>query len=303
MNFTCAILSYNHPEITARCVRSVLRFTLASGSSSNSPVHKSSNSYELLKPDQIILVHNGSRSENVETLRQQFPQIQHLVMVENRGFSGGANAALLASFRQSDWCFFITNDTELIRLPEVNSQVLKKPAYIAPRIHFRRFGRIDSIGGQVFTSTGHLRHLKTAEEFFSIPKKEIYVPGTAFLIHKGIFESVGEFDEALHTYWEDVEYSLRVSEKNLPIQFTTEIELIHSVGKTCHKDPYYTSYLYHRNRARVCRQKTQWVQGYGLARAQLEFHLMYDYLKYSYRFAKKRRWDDVKSITRAYYGD
>lgn len=282
MPFTCAILSYNHPEITAKCVKSVLR----------------------LSSKNIVLVHNGSRPENVELLQKQFPQIQHFVMVENRGFSGGANAALFAAFRQSPWCLFITNDCELLRLPDMTkTHLFNKPAFIAPRIHYRRFGRIDSIGGQVFTSTGHLRHLKTAEEFFSIPKKEIYVPGTAFLMHKDIFKEVGEFDESLNTYWEDVEYSLRVSEKGLPIQFTTEVELINSVGKTCHKDTYYTSYLFHRNRARVCRKKTEWAQSYGLARAQLEFHLLCDYLKYSYRFATKRRWDDVKAITRAYYGD
>jgi GT2 family glycosyltransferase len=286
MNLTCAILSFNHPEITARCVKSVVRYLIDSGAQSELP--------------NIILIHNGSRPENVESLKAQFPYVDHLEIPVNRGFSGGANAALYAAFRRTDWCFFVTNDCELIKLP---LQLNRAPAFIAPRIHFRRVGKIDSIGGQVFTNIGHLRHLKTAEEFNSVPKKEIYVPGSAFLLHRDIFEKVGPFDESLNTYWEDVEYSLRVSEKNLPIQYTTEVELIHSVGKTCHKDPYYTSYLFHRNRARVCRKKTDWSQSYGLARTQLEFHFFFDYLKYSYKFAKRRRWADVKQITRAYYGD
>src|SRR5690606_27636188 len=114
-----------------------------------------------------------------------------------------------------------------------------KPAFVAPLIHQRRYGRIDSLGGQFFPNKAHLRHLKTPEEFNSIPKSEIYVPGTAFLLHRDIFAKVGPFDESLHTYWEDVEYSQRVNEKKLPIQFTTEFELIHSVGKTCHKNSFY----------------------------------------------------------------
>jgi GT2 family glycosyltransferase len=286
MNLTCAILSFNHPEITSRCVKSVVRYFSDNGATAN--FHN------------IILVHNGSRPEHVSNLKMQWPQIQHLELTENRGYAGGANAALYAAFRRTEWCFFITNDCELIKVP---LNIGRAPAFIAPRIHFRRLGRIDSLGGQVFTNIGHLRHLKTAEEFNSVPKKEIYVPGSAFLLHKDIFAAVGAFDESLNTYWEDVEYSLRVSEKQLPIQFTTDIELIHSVGKTCHKDSFYTAYLYHRNRARVCRQKTEWAHAYGLARAQLEFHFFFDFLKYSYRFASRRRWDDVKHLTRAYYGE
>lgn len=291
MNLAYAILSFNHPDITSRCVRSVLRFAETAN---------------------VILVHNGSRPENVDTLKRQWPDLRHVVLDNNRGFCGGANAALHAAFQVAPWCFFITNDCELVKVPvsdlngilsEQNWPALHSPAFIAPRIHFRRYGRVDSLGGQVFTSIGHLRHLKTAEEFNSIPAGERYVPGTAFLLHKAIFEKVGPFDESLNTYWEDVEYSLRVSAMNLPIHFTTDIELVHAVGKTCHKNTFYTSYLYHRNRARVCRKQTQWSQAYGLARAQLEFHFLFDYFKYSYKFATRRRWEDIKYLTRAYYGE
>ena len=81
MNLTCAILSFNHPEITSRCVKSVVRYF-----ADNAPQASLKN---------IILVHNGSRPEHVETLKISWPQIHHLELASNRGFSGGANAATL----------------------------------------------------------------------------------------------------------------------------------------------------------------------------------------------------------------
>lgn len=281
MSIAVAVLSFNHPEITSRCVRSVLRHYSA---------------------EQTHLIHNGSKPEFVQQLKNTFPDVHHHIIENNRGFSGGANFALHTVFEkkpEASWCFFITNDCELVKIGELP----RSPGMVAPIIHFRKVGRVDSIGGQVFAGKGHLRHLKTPEEFLSVPKEQIYIPSTAFLMARSTFESNLGFDESLHTYWEDVELSLRFSEMGHSLQFTTEFELVHAVGKTCQKDNYYTSYLYHRNRSRVCRAKTEWNESFGVPRAQLEMHLMVDYFKHSYRFATRARWDDLKLLTRAYYGD
>lgn len=281
MSLAVVVLSFNHPEITSRCVRSVLR-------------HYSQ--------DQTHLIHNGSNPEIIDQLKRAFPSIHHHIIEQNRGFSGGANFALHTVFEKNsdvDWCFFITNDCELIK----SGELPRHPGMVAPIIHFRKAGRVDSIGGQVFAGKGHLRHLRTPEEFLSVPKEQIYIPGTAFFIARRTFEDNVGFDESLHTYWEDVEYSIRLNENGHSLQFTTEFELVHIGGKTCHKDRFYTSYLYHRNRSRVCRAQTSWKEGVGVPRAQLEMHLLVDYIKYSYRFATRAHWEDLKLLTRAYYGD
>lgn len=278
MTLAACVLSFNHPEITARCIRSTLRF------------------YE---PERVFVLHNGSRPEFVEKLEKEFPELFHIKLESNRGFSGGANFALNHIFQKFDWCFFITNDCELIRVgptPQV-------PSLQAPHIHFRKAGRTDSIGGQVFMNKAHLRHVKTAEEFSSIPSGQMYVPGTAFLMHKKIFAETLGFDESFHTYWEDVDLSLRVQDRNLPILYNCGYELIHSVGKTCHKDSFYTAYLFHRNRARLSRNRVRWNDHLGLPRAQLEVTLLVNCLSYAGRFLRHKKWENAKNVVRAYYGD
>ncbi|MEK6555363.1 MAG: hypothetical protein AABZ31_08995, partial [Bdellovibrionota bacterium] len=134
--------------------------------------------------EKVYLIHNGSKPEFVQSLKATFPGVQHFAIEQNRGYSGGANFALDKVFQNHDWCFFITNDCELVRTGQFPAQ----PGLIAPHIHFRKFGRTDSIGGQFFANKAHLRHIKTTEEFQSVPLGQAYIPRTAFLMHKKIFE-------------------------------------------------------------------------------------------------------------------
>src|SRR5438874_338596 len=98
MRLTPVILSFNHPELTTRCVTSVLEHF---GSS-----------------EPVYLVHNGSEKASLEILRQHFPQVHHIELSENRGFSGGANRGLGAAFRDgAQTVIFLTNDTTLEKIP------------------------------------------------------------------------------------------------------------------------------------------------------------------------------------------
>lgn len=124
-----------------------------------------------------------------------------------------------------------------------------------PEILFKKSHQIDSLGGTFIPSSGSLTHNKIV----STDKKNksvilnsfnsyFYIPGTAFGISKLAFESIGNFNTDLGTYWEDVDYSMRAQNLNIQIQIDQNFKLTHKVGKTCHKKKYYTTYLYQRNR-------------------------------------------------------
>ena len=240
MRLTPVILSFNHPELTARCVTSVLEHF----------------------PDcpQVYLVHNGSQAATQEILRQQFPNIRHIELSENRGFSGGANRGLGEAFRDgAENVFFLTNDTTLEKIPTqaLFEETLKRKGallngdrgfLLAPRIERRQTGKIDSVGGKVNLFTGSLRHLQFFED--QIPKN-FYVPGTAFILSREAWQKVGPFNEELGTYWEDVDLSLRARQKGVWLGASPEVVLKHGVGKTCHKSPLYTVFYFHRNRRKV----------------------------------------------------
>lgn len=232
MTFAYMILSFNHPEWTERSVRSGL-------------AHHSG--------EHIYLVHNGSEERWIKQHQSRIPEIKHLIIEKNRGFTGGTNFGLIYLFQIYDWVFFQTNDCLLLN-PLV---VPDRPGLFAPLIYRRNTGKIDSLGGQFIPHKRELKHCTSVDEFNKLKlfhKK--YVPGTAFWLHKSVFTQVGLFDESLHTYWEDVDFSQRVLKQGLTLDIYPHTQLTHGVGKTCHKDPFYTNYLFQKNRQIVSAKYT-----------------------------------------------
>jgi GT2 family glycosyltransferase len=226
------ILSYNHPELTQKTVQSVLDL--------NFP------------PEQIYLLHNGSEKKFINLLKQTFLSIQHLILEQNKGYSGGANAGLNEVFKKFEWAFFLTNDTELLTLPKAIDPAVD---LLAPTIFKRKTEQLDSILGALNVKNGRLKHIKCKEDVALVkPHEKIYAPGTAFGVSKKCFEFLNGFDETFHTYWEDVDFGIRATANHFNIQSSSEFQLRHKIGKTCHKDRYYTLYLFQRNRRRLMKK-------------------------------------------------
>lgn len=260
------ILSFNHPELTSRTVQSSLQFNLP-----------------------IILIHNGSLSKNVQILKERFPQIDHYVMNENKGYTGGVNCGLGYAFKKYEWVLFLTNDTELIAYDFDRSE----PAFLAPLIYFRKLERIDSMGGIFTPYKAKLRHIKS--ELDKLSKGDyFYVPGTAFMIHKRVFESVGYFDESLGTYWEDVDFSVRAIKLKFQVEFDSSVKILHRVGKTCHDNPFYTTYLFRRNRKRISLRHSSF-----LSKTILVPLLLSDSVKTFYKFLIKKDFYRLKLAYKA----
>jgi GT2 family glycosyltransferase len=236
-----SLLSFNHPQHTTNCLQSILKHVPAT---------------------QVTLIHNGSRPQVVNQLQLAFPNIHHHVLPENRGFTGGANAALEQAFLHSNWCFFITNDCLLESAPLAPA----KPGLWAPLIWRRKTDQLDSCGGQFSPLTGKLRHFRDVGDAKILLRKKdgkpnklrenlhpqhFYVPGTAFYLDRSTFQSLSGFDESLHTYWEDVDFSVRATIAGHHLGICEKTHVRHKIGKTCHKDPFYTRVLFQRNRRTV----------------------------------------------------
>jgi GT2 family glycosyltransferase len=259
------VLSYNHPDLTARAVESALRHW----------------PYE-----STYLVHNGSLSKNIELLKVRFPAIRHIHIRENRGYSGGVNAGLTEVFKLNSWAVVLTNDCELLTRPSLPAT----PSVSFPKIFRRKTTMLDSFGGFFephLAKIGHHRENPGAKSYF-------YAPGSALAVHRNVFQHVGCFDETLVMYWEDVDWSMRVKEAGFNFNGDESWHVRHGIGKTCHKDPLYSLYYFQRNRKRV-----SWKYSSRARRPLLGLLLARDWLGLSIRLARKKRWSDLKFLGRA----
>lgn len=243
--YAIAILSYNHPEITSRCVESVLK------------IHSHEN---------IFLTHNGSHPDFVSQLKNKFPQVQHLHCAVNKGYSGGVNFTLNQVFEKFERILFLTNDIELL-----NIHAAPDFEFASIKILKRNTTQIDSLLGEVHPSKGQLSHIKDLNQIKN--NDMTYIPGTAFWISAQTFKTVGLIDESFHTYWEDVDFSFRARKAQIKLEIDHLTVCKHKIGKTCHKNRFYTYELYQRNRGFFMKK-------HKLINLSFIFTYIYDLFKY-----------------------
>ncbi len=239
----------------------------------------------------VLCVHNGTQAATVDRLKAQFPQIQHLVIEQNRGYAGGANTGLNAATGLWEWTIFLTNDCELLSLPTLS----RHPQITVPVIR-RRSGAVDSAGGLWNRRTGRLAHCRSFAQWHN---REAYiwpyVPGSAFLVHRDLWQSSGGFDESLFTYWEDVDWSIRLWQQGAPMSGDESFQIRHGVGKTCRKQSLYTIYYYNRNQ-RLVHKKHPVRRFWDL---QAKFSLQLQGAKSILRLLRSGRFRDSQLLLRA----
>lgn len=273
------ILSYNHPELTARSVRSARN-------AASLPLY---------------LLHNGSLPRHVERLKTEFPDIHHLILEQNRSYSGGINWGLRALFqRPYDWVFVLTNDCVLEKLNLPSGP----PALVAPLVYRRKKPHVDSVGAAFDPSRARLWHCKTPDEFHRLTQERggiktpilPYVPGSAFWLHREIFANTGPFDESLGIYWDDVDFSARVFLRSAPILTDLRTEVLHAVSKTTSKDPHYTTFLFQRNKSLVSKRYVTGIR----SRLRLKAHLLGSLVATAARLLRQRQFGRLKLVVRAH---
>ncbi len=232
-----AILYYNKAGLTETCINSVLE----SGHS----------------PESVFCLSNGSEKNIFKSIKEKFPLMNHKERKENGGFSGGVNSLFKWVFLSKfDSVLFLTNDTTITSSTLTNcikTYIETGSGFIAPTIYYKKKpDDIDSSAGFFDTKRFTLSHYHSANLPLFLDKRSDYIPGTSFWITQNIFESIGDMDESYHTYWEDVDFSFRAHRENIKMARSFASAVYHSVGRTCHKKPFYTTYLFQRNRINFC---------------------------------------------------
>lgn len=278
MKFAIVVLSYDQPETTVECLKSILSLRPRDFPEKN-----------------VFVIHNGSNPTVIQDLQNRFNRFHHVVLQDNVGFAAGANAGIRVALQMSPWVLFVTQDCNLVHFPKSPPF---EPCLAATRIYKRKQAVLGSVGGAVDLELGQAYFCQQGKDFwrsFEDSNLHPFVPRTAFWIHQQVFEKARGFDESLYSQWEDVELSLRLRKLGELLQLDETTEFIHTRKGLCRQDPFYRSYLNTRNRLTVCRQylPDRW------SRVRFELGALTDFFQMVFQNIAKRRFQDLVQVLTA----
>jgi GT2 family glycosyltransferase len=215
MSLGVVILNWNGVGDTLRCLQSIVAAPL-----------------DLTKID-IVVVDNGSKHNEAETISREHPAVDVVRLNQNRGFAGGCNiGAKRALERGADFIVFLNNDTTIPAgvFAELLNAFMNDPAVAiaSPMIRvMEKPEQIDFAGARINFAFGNFEH-SCEEPKTDRPFDTDYVSGCCLMIRRSVLEEIGFFDESLFAYFEDVDLCLRARERSYRTVCVPTAEILHA---------------------------------------------------------------------------
>ncbi len=198
MRVAAVIVNWNRADLTRKCVDSLQRGHLV--------------------PAWIVVVDNGSREDPRQAFADIPGAISWVLLRENRGFAGGANAGIEYALQQGAEAIFLVNNDAvadpncLFELAEALAADTKLAAVGAktltqedpPRIH-TAYGVLTYHGPLVQQRGWMEPDISKFDRFAEVD----YVSGCAMLLRRQALDDVGLFDSEFFAYHEDLEWCVR----------------------------------------------------------------------------------------------
>lgn len=168
-------------------------------------------SRQTTKPDEVIVVDNGSTDEAPALARRWGARV--ISLGRNRGFAAAVNGGIGAC--STDWIALINSDVELSPdwLEKLLDAAKDTGASFGCGKLFKTSDRatIDGTWDLIAASGFPLRagNGQPDSPTFSERRSIVLAPATATLYSRELFASVGVFDDQYGSYLEDVDFSLR----------------------------------------------------------------------------------------------
>ncbi len=180
----------------------------------------------------IIVVDNGSTDGSVSYIEQHYPQVEIIVLPQNRGFSAAVNSGIRASTKK--WVMLLNNDVEvesgcLAYLAKVCNEDPEYDFFALKMIDFQQRSLIDGAGDCVLRGGVGYRigTMEFDDETYRIKRDVFGACAGAALYRRSLFDAVGFFDEDFFAYLEDVDLNLRAARAGKKCCYLPEAMVYH----------------------------------------------------------------------------
>ncbi len=197
MSIMAVVLSWREVDLTHRCVESLLAEPLI---------------------EEVVVVDNESSSALQALASGAQGRVRLVELQENRGFAGGVNEGLqLALARGASAVLCVNNDAQLEpgTVAAMQAAIDADPAVgiVGPTI-VDQHGRVIADGGKVLRS-----RMEVDERAGS---RANFVTWACVLVPAPAFERIGLLDDRFFMYWEDVDFSFRLTSAGLRLAIVPE---------------------------------------------------------------------------------
>jgi GT2 family glycosyltransferase len=187
----------------------------------------------------VILVDNGSTDETVDRTRHQFPDVRVVENRRNLGFAEGNNRGIEAALAGgADYVALLNNDTRVARdfleplLASVAS--LRDIGFVSPRIFYDDPpDKVWFFGSEIDWRTGWVHHRQLGG---SGPDHGEYPTptgtGCCVLASRETWQRVGLLDPRYFLYWEDADWTFRVTRAGGEGRVVAESRVWHKVSRS-----------------------------------------------------------------------
>ncbi|MBQ9671857.1 MAG: glycosyltransferase family 2 protein [Prevotella sp.] len=205
---------------------------------------------------EIIVVDNGSRVDETQTIAQRFPHVTTIRSEQNLGFAGGNNLGIKAS--HGKYLFFINNDTEF-RGEWMADRLMQRldehaeTAIVCPKIRFAWGTSPIQFAGFTPLSSVTLRNqgIGYGEEDHGqhdTPHSTPYAHGAAMLVSREAIKRVGLMPECYFLYYEEVDWSIMMTRAGYDIWYDPSCTIYHKESRSTGIDSPLKCYYLTRNR-------------------------------------------------------
>lgn len=204
---------------------------------------------------EIIVVDNASPSDNPDTIKRKYPEIQLIKSNENLGFAGGNNLGVRAS--KGKYLMFINNDTEV---PEGFLEPLvdllegdKSIGMVSPKIKFHwdptiiQYAGFTKMNPYTVRNAGIGYYEKDGPEFDKL-SETASIHGAAMMVPRSVIAEAGMMTEVYFLYYEEHDWAEIIKRAGYKIYYQPASYILHKESVSTGKGSPFKTYYITRNR-------------------------------------------------------
>ena len=197
------------------------------------------------KNKKVFFVDNGSIDGSGDKIALEFSEINYIKNEKNEGFTGANNLALKAILEQDfDYVLLLNNDTEVkpnfLSLLEAKMNSDNKLAATQPLIlNFKNKDTIWNAGGSFNTFFGLTKTRLKGMIFnpqLNIETSTQWITGCCILVKTSVVKQVGLLDNRFFAYFEDVDWSIRMTNLGYKLAVVPESIIYHHTSGSTKKN-------------------------------------------------------------------